>query len=104
MSTPTAQLYRPEAPQLYRVFRRVGAALQEAGCATGRSVIEALRLFDGRASWQDCQVGPYRFTGHGCDYLLEPVFLRRHLRAPRAGRRKFYVTVTELRQRGLLQP
>ena len=98
-------LLNPAAPQLYRIYLRVGDTLHEQGQATGRSVIEALRGFDGRSSWHGKQVGPYRFKGFGCDYLLEPVYLRRVVKADRAKsptRKRYFIPTRELVQRGLL--
>lgn len=101
-----AYLHNPASPQLYRVYLRRGDMLLEQGQSTGRSVIEAMRAFDGRSSWNGKQVGPYRFQGLGCDYLLEPVYLRRECKAaataPRT--RTYFIPRVELIQRGLLIP
>jgi hypothetical protein len=99
-----AWLTNPKAPQLYRVYLRRGDRLSEQGQSTGHSVIEALRQFDGRSSWHGKQVGPYRFIGHGCDYLLEPVYLRRPCNAASpVKRRTYFIPKRELVQRGLLE-
>ncbi|MEY5101122.1 MAG: hypothetical protein RJA36_3841 [Pseudomonadota bacterium] len=98
-------LHPAEAPQLFRVFQRAGDALREVGLASGRTITEAMRVFDGRSSWSGTRPSPLRFVGCGREYVLEPVFHRRVQTlppAPRTGNRRYFVTVKELRQRGLI--